>query len=214
MFFHCGSASGQSFSNVIYHLKGKNGNMSLKLQGASSIDSKTGVHYFRSPEKLTEMNELTEQDIMLLLDTFKKSAAYDLVFVDCDSGFSQVNTAVMKLADIILLIYTPGQDSSVKYSEFTKGIKYIVDRPETGQNGRILQVLNRATAGRYGVSGNSGEFGPGAVIDECQGGIPGSGLPVLTKNVDFLSAISSLCGFMMPGRADTVYSGGGESIAI
>jgi hypothetical protein len=94
-FFHSEAGSGQSLSNVIYHLKGKNGNVGLKLEGAASLDARTGVHYFRPPENLLEFNELTEQDVTLLLDTFRKSSVYDMVFVDIDSGFSPVNAAVI-----------------------------------------------------------------------------------------------------------------------
>ncbi|HEX2947497.1 MAG TPA: hypothetical protein VHT96_16290 [Clostridia bacterium] len=214
MFFHSEFPSEQSFSNVIYHLKGKYGNMGLKLEGASNMDSKTGVRYFRPPEKLSEMNELTEQDITLLLDTFKKSAAYDTVFVDTGSGFSQTNTAVMKLADVILLICTPGQGASVKYKEFIKAIEDIGDSCEARRNERLLPVLNRVVAGRDTISVFPGEFEPAAVIPECQGGEPGSGYQVLTENPAFLSGIGTLCGYVLPGRADTAHPGGGENLAV
>ena len=215
MFFHSEAGSGQSFSNVIYHLKGKNSNIGLKLEGASNMDARTGVHYFRPPENLLELNELTEQDIALLLDTFRKSAVYDIVFIDIASGFSPVNTEVIKQSDAILLILAPGQGTSVKYKEFLNSIECIKDRNGASPSGRIIPVLNRisGTKSEAAVSCLFSEFRPMAGINECPipsaGGFPS----VLTENISFLSGIDSLCAYITPIRAAVASEVGGESIA-
>jgi len=215
MFFHSEAGSGQSFSNAIYHLKGKNSNTGLKLEGASSMDARTGVHYFRPPENLLEFNELAGQDITLLLDTFRKSAVYDMVFIDTASGFSPVNTEVIMQSDGILLILEPGQGTSVKYKEFMNTLGYIKGRHGDGPAGTIIPVLNRlgGTDPDAVMPGLFTECRPVAVVKECP--IPTSGdFPsVLTENVSFLSDISSLCGYITPVRAAAASAGGGESIA-
>ncbi len=214
-FFNSDAGSGQSFSNVIYYLKGKNGNIGLKLEGAASLDARTGVHYFKPPENLFEFNELTEQDITLLLNTFRKSAVYDMVFVDIGSGFSPVNAEVIRQSDIILPVLTPGKCSSVKYGEFINGIEYIRKRQGDGRAGRIIPVLNRIN----GVEPKSalpqlfGDCGQTAVIDECP--LSSSGAPdsELTDDVAFLSGVGNLCGHLTYDHTVASASGGGESVA-
>lgn len=214
-FFHSDAGSGQSFSNVIYYLKGRNGNIGLKLEGAASLDARTGVHYFKPPEKLPELNELTEQDIALLLNTFRKSAVYDMVFVDIGSGFCPVNAEVIRQSDVILPVLVPGKCASVKYGEFMNGIEYIRERQGAGHAGRIIPVFNRIN----GVEPRSvlpqlfGDCVQTAVINECPVSSSRGLDSALTDDAAFLSGVGNLCGHLTYDCIAASPSDGGESIA-
>lgn len=214
-FFHSDAESGQSFSNVIYHLKGKNGNIGLKLEGAATMDARTGVHYFRPQENLFEFNELTEQDIALLLNTLRKSAVYNMVFVDIGSGFSPVNAEVIRQSDVILPVLVPGKCASVKYGEFINGIEYIREGQGAGLAGRIIPVINRINCPEPEsvLPQLFGESGQTAVINECPVSSSKGPDSVLTEDVTFLSGVGSLCVHLTYDSATASPSGGGESVA-
>jgi len=138
------SDSTQSFSNVIYHLKGRGANLQLKLEGAKCIDTKTGVCYFKPPENIRELNELTDQDVDCLLTELRKSAVYQYIFVDMSSGLNCLNTMVLRHSDIILLVLAPDMRNMLKYKEFKAGLDIVEHIYETNLSGRILPVINRS----------------------------------------------------------------------
>lgn len=212
MFFHSDSA--QSFSNVLFHLKGREGNLGLRLEGASSMDPRTGVHFFKPPENLFEMNELTAQDATLLLDEFSRSLAYDAVFIDTGEGFGAVNTAVFKRSDVILPVLTPGQAASVKFSGFIKGMENI-NVLRDGQTGKIITVMNKVTGNEKITFDNSipDEYAPMAWIGECRGLSAGDLHCALTGNTEFLSGIGSLVELLTSGSTAPTFMDGGGRIA-
>lgn len=212
MFFH--SDSEQSFSNVIFHLKGRNGNLGLKLEGASSMDFRTGVHFFRPPENILEMNELTEQDATLLLDTFRKAAAYDTVFIDTDCGLNPLNAAIICKSDVILLVLTPGQALSVKTREFINAMELIKARCK-GPFGRIIAVLNKSADCKRAPADNDipDGYGPMIRIDECPDSAPDGISSALTENTVFLAGIGGLSDYISSGSTTPAFMDGGGSIA-
>lgn len=140
-FFH--NDSNQSISNVIFHLKGKGINLSLKMEGCKCIDTKSQVHYFKPPENMMEMNELASFEVDRILDEFKKNKMYHTVFVDMSSSINSRNAAVLKHSDLILLILTPESSSNSKYSEFKKGLELLEDKWGLKILDRIIPILNK-----------------------------------------------------------------------
>lgn len=138
------SDSIQSFSNAIFHLKGKGANLQLKLEGAKCIDSKTGVCYFKPPENIQELNELTDQDVSCLLNELKNSAVYQYIFVDMSPGLNCLNTLILRFSDIILLVLSPDRRTMLKYKEFKAGLDIAEHVYETNLSSRILPVINRS----------------------------------------------------------------------
>lgn len=135
--------SNQSFSNVIFYLKGNAVNLQLKLEGAGSIDAKTGVRFFKPPENIREMGELTETDISNLLNALRSSAIYDFVFIDMSSGFSGCNTAVLKNTDAILLVLSPDDLSMLKYEQFKAGLELLERKWGTSLKSKSYMIMNR-----------------------------------------------------------------------
>lgn len=141
MFFHGECA--KTFSNVIFHLKGNGGNLQLKLEGAKCVDTKSGVHYFKPPENILELNELTDPEINSLLDGLKSSAVYDYIFIDMSSGLNSLNAAILRLADVILLVIDQDRRTMIKLEKFKAGLNLLEHESGIGMANRIIPVLNR-----------------------------------------------------------------------
>lgn len=141
LFFHGDSI--QSFSNVIFHLKGKEGNLSLRLEGAKSIDAGSNVHYFRPPENIQELNELCCSDINRLLNELKSSGIYDVIFIDTSCGLGKVNTAIIEHSDLIMLVMDINQTSLLKLKEFAAGLSLLERKGEDKLACKVIPVYNR-----------------------------------------------------------------------
>ena len=136
----------QTFSNVIYYLKGNYSNLQLRLEGAKCIDTKSGVHYFRPPENICEFNELTDQDVATLISELKRSAFYRYIFVDMSAGLNSVNSTILQLADCVLLVFAPDRRTMMKFTNLKAGLDLLESKGGTGLMDRVIPVLNRANA--------------------------------------------------------------------
>ena len=205
----------QSFSNVIYHLKGKEKNLGLKLEGARCCDSKKGVYFFAPPDSILEMGELSDHDTVRLVNEFESGSGYDIVFIDMSCGLNQRNIALLGCADMILLVLAPGDTSVVKLNELRTGIDMLEHKYGVELVGRIVTVLNRHDKKASGI-GNSDFIGSRPTIEIGEFGQQGANsLSVsLIENVAFLSSLNRLLECVLPrdATADCAY-GGGEFIA-
>jgi MinD-like ATPase involved in chromosome partitioning or flagellar assembly len=134
----------QSFSNVIFYLKGKSGNLALKLESAKCIDAVTGVHFFKPPENACEMSELSVQETDWLLAEFRRSGVYDIVFVDMPSGLCPANIEVLRHSDVILSVLSPDWRSVFKLKNLKTSLEFIEHRLGIELASRIVPVLNKA----------------------------------------------------------------------
>lgn len=140
--FFCGDCS-QSFSNVIYYLKGKYGNLQIRLEGAKCVDTKTGVHYFKPPENIRELSELTDREAALLIGEIKRSAFYSYIFVDLAAGLDTFNSTILQLTDAILLVLAPDRRTIMKTTSFMAGLDLLEHKGGTGLTDRIFPIFNR-----------------------------------------------------------------------
>ena len=201
----------QSFSNVIYHLKGKGNNLSLKLEGTKCCDPKTGVHFFSPPDSILEMAELSDHDVLRLVNEFKEGTAYDTVFIDMPCGLNQRNAAILGCADLILMILVPGDTAAVKMKELKAGLDILEHKYGVGLAGRTVTVLNRSNK-KSGSIGNTAFADGGAAIEigECTSqGVNGHAVELL-ENVAFLSSLNRLLEHVLPRDAAAVPVYGGR----
>ncbi len=214
LFFHGDST--QSFSNAIFYLKGKGANLSLRLEGAKSIDIGSQVHYFKPPENIQELNELTEQDAVCLVSELKNNGVYDIIFIDTSCGLSPINTAIIKNSDIILLVMSPDRCSELKLKEFMAGLALLERKSEVKLAGKIIPVFNRVVEGTY-------MYRYREILDGRESRIEISDYPCrgfsdrssgLIENQDFLSELSKVTDYLLSRSTVEVNNrGGGESIA-
>jgi cellulose biosynthesis protein BcsQ len=196
MFFH--GDSRQSFSNVIYQLKGNSPNLWLKLEAARCIDAGTGVHFFRPAANILDMNELTEQDLARLLHEFRKSSAYSVVFVDLPTGLNERNSSVLKYSDAILLILTPDFKLQNSIEKFSKGLEMFEERLNINLMSKLLPIMNFSKK-----QNRSGEFfGYKPIVEISDHSVP-SGTKAFIKPVEnpaFLAELNKVVNHILPDK--------------
>jgi len=224
--FFSGDCS-QTFSNVIYYLKGKCGNLQLRLEGAKCVDSGSGVHYFKPPENIRELSELTDREAATLVSELKKSAYYGYIFIDLSAELNTVNSAILQLADAILLVIAPDPRTMMKLTKLKAGLDLLERNGGTGLTDRIFPVLNRADAknGYFNHHIPFLEDRPLAQIADCScpnaaASVPRSDLAAyadpdfLVENKAFLTSLNGLLeNLSFCPTGDESQCNGGEHIA-
>lgn len=217
LFFHGDST--QSFSNAIFHLKGRGANLSLKLEGVKSIDTGSNVHYFKPPENIQDLNELTESDLVCLMNELKNSGVYDIIFIDTSAGLSPINTAIIKNSDIILLVMNPNRGSELKLRGLRAGLDLLERKQGIKLTCKIIPVINRVEekAGKLFLEECDGFLGrceqPAEIGDySCRGFSDiSSGL---LENREFLSELGIVAERLLGlSIAELNFCDGGEHIA-
>lgn len=91
------------FSDVIYAIKSKKGNMSLKLESTVKQDP-SGVYYYSASKTALDMQELNAAEINKLLADLKLFGAYDYIILDFDFALDSDTLDILKDSSRIVLM--------------------------------------------------------------------------------------------------------------
>lgn len=102
LYFQADGSTG--FSELIYALKAKKGNLALKLESIVKRDSR-GVQYFDVSKNANDMLELKLEDVELLMETINSMENVDCVIIDLPMDFGSIcNTMMEKHAGIVVWV--------------------------------------------------------------------------------------------------------------
>lgn len=98
------SAEGQfDMSDIVFALKTKKANISLKLESCVKQDQ-SGVFFYSQPKIALDMMELNGEDIIRLVSELKLVGSYDYIIVDMDFILSRETINQMNIMDTILMV--------------------------------------------------------------------------------------------------------------
>jgi len=145
VFLDCNSEN--NLSDVLYYLKEKSKNLSLKIEGARLEDLASGIHFFAPPDSPLEMNEILDNDISELVSQLKSLNRYDSIVIDMSSVINEKNLKLFEICDSIICISTPDKISQKKASQFIKALE-MTERVEL----KTLQVKLKFVVNKYDAS--------------------------------------------------------------
>lgn len=106
-----------SFKEVLYALKSRRGNLTLKLESALKKNPE-GVFFYAPSENPADLLEMTEGELGRLLAEMRNCNLFDEIVLDMDSYPSQNMLVGMKEADDIWMIADGTGASDEKYRRF------------------------------------------------------------------------------------------------
>lgn len=129
----CFSGEGNmSFSDVIYAIKSKRANLSIKLESCVKKDS-TGVDFFDSAKNANDMLDINAEDMEQLWQAL--STNYDYIVVDAALDFSPVcNLLLQDLAKDVIIVDDGSEVGNVKFQRALE----VLELMEQGKKGSIL----------------------------------------------------------------------------
>ena len=104
---------GKSISAVFEKL---DSNVELLLQGIRQTDPGSGLYYYAGPDNYDDISILTSEDMRKLVCA--SAAGVDEVVVDLGNAFDQRTSMLMDLADHVIVVVDPTQNSQRKWQQF------------------------------------------------------------------------------------------------
>lgn len=108
------SGEGQfNMSDIIFALKSKKTNLSLKLESCVKQDA-SGVYFYSQPKIALDMNELSPDDILRLISELKLTGAYDYIVIDIPFGIETNMLKILRQAHAIIWVGNGTEISNLK----------------------------------------------------------------------------------------------------
>ena len=131
-----------SFSEVIYQLKAQKGNIQLKIDGLTKVDS-IGVNYILPCAKSIDLLSFTENDWEFLVDTLKVMNKFDCVVIDKNFGLQGLDNIIRRFAYRIVYV-TNGKPIQERKLERVEAALAMLDGMEKKNIGeKACKILNR-----------------------------------------------------------------------
>ena len=132
-----------SFSDVIYTLKSRKGNLSIKLESVLQTDP-AGVDFFHTCRNAYDMFELTDDEIQPLIREIAQLGRYKEIVVDISGDMTERMIMLMRdYADKIVYVADGGQTGNIKFEKFCETVHVIEKRQNISILDKTCLLYNR-----------------------------------------------------------------------
>lgn len=140
VFFH---AEGQfDMSDVIFALKSKKANFTLKLESNVKRDPK-GVFFYSQSKIALDMLELNCDEMVRLISELRLTGSYDLIVVDLDYSMDENNLKLYGLANSIIWVGDGSEISNQKIIRAYQALSILDDSNEYSLTSRCFLIYNK-----------------------------------------------------------------------
>lgn len=136
-------AEGQSgLSDIIYALKGKKANISLKIESCVKVDSR-GVSFFSKAKLPLDLMEMGIEELKRLINEVELTGSYDIIVLDMDFGIDKKFIEIYKLAHNIVMVSDGSEIANEKIVDAYTALKVMEESMDTTITGRMVILYNR-----------------------------------------------------------------------
>lgn len=140
--YFSGSA-GLSFSDVIYALKSRSGNLELRLEGIIEAAS-SGVDFFHTCKNSYDMFELKDQELEELIRVIFHVRSYDALVVDISGELTDRQLKLMhEIADKIVYVSDGSITGNRKFERFCEVVRVLEERKGIQILGKVVLLYSR-----------------------------------------------------------------------
>jgi len=133
--------NGINFSNIIFYLKERRKNLSLKIEAAKYYDSRWMFYYFQPPDSFLEIDDLEIDDYVKLIQSLKSMDQFDYIVIDMGQAVSAGRRVLFDISDKLVMTICPGAFTSVKLNRLLKELS--MNDMEKEILDRVLTVFNK-----------------------------------------------------------------------
>lgn len=155
-----------TMSDVIYSLKSKKANIALKIESAVRVSSH-GVSYIASSPLMLDMMEMTEENILTLINEARAMANYDEIILDLDFNMQGIDLELIRQSDRVIVV-TDGSDvANEKTTRCIEALRIMEEQKDENLCGKLSIFYNKFS-NRYGkrlADGNLTTIGGAPRID-------------------------------------------------
>ena len=139
--FFMGEGTG-NFGDIIYAIKSKKGNLSMKLESTVKKDA-SGVYFYSATPIALDMAELSSDEIRHLIMNIRMNGGYEYVVLDMDFSLEKSELDVLRECNEIVLVNDGSQSSNVKLDRVIASVKILEEQNEWNLFSRFNILYNR-----------------------------------------------------------------------
>lgn len=129
-------------SDIIFALKSKKANLSLKLESCVKQDPK-GVYFYSQSKIALDMLELDCDEIMRLISELKLTGSYDYIIIDADFSINKDAIKICKLAHSVIWVGDGSEISNTKVFRAYNALVTIEEKADSPLTNRLHLVYNK-----------------------------------------------------------------------
>lgn len=137
------SAEGQfDMSDIIFALKSKKANLSMKLESCVKQDQ-SGVYFYSQTKVALDMLELGTDDILRLISEIKLTGSYDYIVLDMEFGLDKGHLDIFRQVHFIVLV---GDGSEISNMKILRGYNALIAKEQDSEvpiANRMLLMYNK-----------------------------------------------------------------------
>lgn len=137
------SAEGQfDMSDIIFALKSKKANLSLKLESSVKQDN-SGVYFYSQTKVVLDMLELSADDILHLISELKLTGSYDYIVLDMEFELDKGYLDIYRKINSIIVV---GDGSEISNLKIFRGYNAIVTKEQESDSSianRMVLMYNK-----------------------------------------------------------------------
>lgn len=175
-----GSEGQFTISDVIFALKSKKSNLSLKLESNVRQDPR-GVYYYAGAPVLLDILELKSDDIIRLISELRLTGGYDYIVLDTDFGLDEETMKLLHSVTVLTLVSNGSETDITKLSRALTALDII----EQGDDTRLTDKMRIA----YNMFSNKTSKTLGGIEIKEIGGAPRYQYASTSEVVEALSAL-------------------------
>ena len=137
------SGEGQfDMSDVVFALKSKRTNLSLKLESCVRQDC-TGVYFYSQPKIALDMHELTIDDIIRLISEVKLTGSYDYIILDMDFAISKDTLTILRQTHAVVFVSDGSEIANSKLFRAYEALFVLEQDNDSSIMNRLTLVYNK-----------------------------------------------------------------------
>lgn len=140
------SGEGQSgMSDIIFALKSKKTNLSLKLQGCVRQAS-NNLYFFAQSRIALDMMELTADEVLRLLSELKLMGEYDYIIIDADFAIDTEMLKIYRQAQNVVMVSDGSAEANTKIERAYTALTIKEQNSDMPLTNRVQLVYNRVSS--------------------------------------------------------------------
>lgn len=131
-----------NMSDVIFALKSKNTNLSLKLESCVKQDV-SGVYFYSQSKVALDIYELKAEDIIRLIYKVKLTGSYDYIILDLDFALDAESLNIIRQSHSVVWISDGSENANTKIFRAYESLQIIEENTDSSIINRISLFYNK-----------------------------------------------------------------------
>ncbi|MCT4542042.1 MAG: AAA family ATPase [Vallitalea sp.] len=111
-----------NFSDLLYHLKQKNKNLIMKIEGLKNVDKYSGMNYFCPVSCYMDIQEISINEWIELLEYIRNNSDYEKIILDFNSSVNEKNIKILKECDKVIMLINNDKMAQIKINQLYKNL--------------------------------------------------------------------------------------------